>query len=153
VTFALTYDSGTNLATYRVDDSTPLTYHPTTGFTDIFIRTEAAKSNSSISIDNLVLNGVAIDDRASAGANTPLDILRISDVASSFTLTGRSTMSWIGDPQNPVDGTAPHQSQLAYQIKVGTTSPTNPTSVPEPTLTLALLAFVTFGAGWRFFKD
>lgn len=101
--------------------------------TDIFLRTRAA-ANSSLSLTNLVFNGQAFSDLGSAGAggNSDVDYLQISKLSAPFTLTGTSTMTWTG--------AAPRSSQMAYQIKVGT-SPN--ASVPEPGTVLAL----TVGAG------
>lgn len=103
--------------------------------TDIFMRTRAT-SDSEMTLTNLFLDGMPIDDLVSSTLGLPdpndIDYLHIFDISTPFTLTGTSIMTWT-DASNPLRG-----SHLAYQIKVGTTP-----SVPEPSMVLAL----TFGAG------
>ncbi len=94
-------------------------------FTDIFIRTRAATTNSSILINDLVITtppdppfAIADTSQAIAGVSGGLDILWIRGanlMANGFTLTGKSTMTW----SSPI----PSQSRLAYTIKVGDTYP------------------------------
>jgi hypothetical protein len=63
----------------------------------------------------MILDGDAVGDASSADANVDgLDILWISggDLADGFTLSGSTTMSWVGP--------RPTQSRLAFQVKVGT---------------------------------
>ncbi|HEY9848626.1 MAG TPA: choice-of-anchor W domain-containing protein [Leptolyngbyaceae cyanobacterium] len=103
--------------------------------TDIFLRTRAGtKSNSTKSrmeLSNLVFNGVGIGSLSSSvvGSNSSdIDYLQIAGISSPFTLTGKSLMSW--------EGIAPNGSNIAYQIKVGTTPQTE---VPEPATVAAIL--------------
>ncbi len=132
--FSLSYDQATKLVTYTVGTVT-LDYTADDPFTDIFIRTRAS-STSSLTVNNLVLNGVALGDSSST-VNDPerLDYLRISGLSGGdFTLTGNSIMDWTGS--------TPTNSNLAYQIKVAT-------AVPEPSTVLGLLSVTALGA---FFK-
>lgn len=104
-------------------------------FNNIFIRTRADKGNSMI-VDNLFLNGIALNDSSAATdvqGEFAVDYLRISDVSGPFTLTGTSTMSWTNWTEG-IDN--PLRSALAYQIKVVNIEETQ--SVPEPTLALGL---------------
>ncbi|MCL1472766.1 choice-of-anchor W domain-containing protein [Argonema antarcticum] len=91
--------------------------------TDIFLRTRAA-DKSTMTMSDLVFNGVGISSLSSSGVggNSDVDYLQLSGISTPFTLTGKSMMSWTG--------TQPMRSNLAYQIKVGTTPQTQ--SVPEP---------------------
>ncbi len=118
VSWTLTYNSVSNLIAFTVD-GVPLTYtSPLAGFTDLFVRTRAVNANSSIVVDNLVLDSASAGDASTADGNASgLDILWISGgvLTDGFTLTGHATMSWTG--------TAPTQSRLAFQIKVGTVRP------------------------------
>jgi hypothetical protein len=62
-----------------------------------------------------VLDGVNVGDGSSCDAVSGVDYLRIEggDLATGFALTGTAVLQWTG--------TAPTQSRLAFQIKVGTT--------------------------------
>lgn len=106
--------------------------------TDIFLRTRTT-DDASMSLTDLVLDGMAIDDLVSStlgtGDNSDVDYLQIGDLSGPFTLAGKSMMTWTEDTDK-LNG-----SQLAYQIKVGTTPET--TTVPEPSAILAL----SLGAG------
>ncbi|MFH7030791.1 MAG: PEP-CTERM sorting domain-containing protein [Heteroscytonema crispum UTEX LB 1556] len=126
--FSLAYDAVSKLVNYTVGDNL-LTYTAENPLTDLFIRTRAARADSSIKVDNLFLNGVAIQDSSFAeNSSKALDYLRISGVTDSFNLTGQSTMNW--------GAIMPTGSNLAYQIKAVST--TDSTSVPEPSATLGL---------------
>lgn len=100
-------------------------------FTDIFLRTRAAE-DSIMMLSDLVLNGLENSGLLSASIGAPRDIdyLQISNLPKDFTLSGKATFAWIGEP--------PENSQLAYQIKVGRTTPPDVETVPEPSLVLAL---------------
>jgi hypothetical protein len=106
--------------------------------TDIFIRTFASQ-NSSVSLNNLVLNGTGIGalNSSSLGIASDVDYLKISDISNPFVLTGQTKLFWSGT-------TPPRNSQLAYQFKVGGSSKT---SVPEPGTigAIALAAFAGVG--------
>ncbi|MBS0015367.1 MAG: PEP-CTERM sorting domain-containing protein [Arthrospira sp. SH-MAG29] len=104
----------------------------TAPYSDIFIRTRAGVGNSMV-IDNLSLNGIAVDGRSAVENPTDgwgADYLWIGDVSGPFTLTGQTLMGWQGQP-------TALRSALASQIKVvyieGETQP-----VPEPTLLIGL---------------
>jgi hypothetical protein len=157
--FTLAYDALTKIVTYKVGNKT-LTYDYTSkftqGVTDIFVRTRANNTNSSMTVKDLLLKDASgtksIAETSSvsctlspncttwykdANGNIFEDVkggvqyLRIGDVSGSFSLTGNSIMSWTGK--------TPTQSNLAYQIKVGTTDDwKNQQSVPEPSATLGL---------------
>lgn len=103
----------------------------TAPFSDIFIRTRA-NNGTSVVVDNLFLDGVAVGDRSAVenvNGSFAVDYLRISDVSEPFKLTGTSTMNW-------TDGSNPTKSRLAYQIKVVNLEQAQP--VPEPTLLVGL---------------
>jgi hypothetical protein len=126
--FTFAFDAVSKLVNYTVGGNT-LSYTAKNPFTDLFIRTRATRPDSSIKVDNLFLNGIAIlDSSVAESPSKTLDYLRIGGVAGSFTLTGQSTMNW--------GATIPTGSNLAYQIKAITT--TDSTSVPEPGATLGL---------------
>lgn len=111
--FTLTYDSGTNTATYSLGGKA-LQYQPLLGFKEMFIRCRAVNTNTTITVNNLVLNGCAVADHSSADGNgSGLDILALTgeELDAGFTLTGDATLTWQGSP--------PTQSRLAFQIKVG----------------------------------
>ena len=115
--FSLTYDASTHGVTFILGGRT-LNYTASGALSDIFIRTRESFAGSSLSVDNLVLNSVAVGDQAGS-VGPGLDILRISGapLAAGFTLSGNATLSWAGS--------APTQSNLAFQIKVGSL-PTTP---------------------------
>jgi len=111
----------------------------TNPFNNIFIRTRAEKG-TSMTIDNLFLNGLAVGDSSSASDVTgdfAVDYLRIlldeDEASQPFLLSGTSTMSW---GENP--GTL--RSALASQVKVvnipGSTP--EPVATPEPTVIFGL---------------
>jgi hypothetical protein len=103
----------------------------TAPFSDIFIRTRA-NNGTSVVVDNLFLDGVAVGDRSAVenvNGDFGVDYLRITDVSEPFKLTGTSTMSW-------TEGSNPTKSRLAYQIKVVNLEDTQP--VPEPTILVGL---------------
>ena len=114
VSWTLTYDHVTYLATFTVDDVVLSYVSPLAGFTEIFLRTRAVNADSDIIVDNLVLDGENVNDVSNAVGSNGLDILWISGaiLLDGFTLTGQTTMSWTGTP--------PTQSRLAFQIKIGT---------------------------------
>jgi hypothetical protein len=75
---------------------------------------------------------------SSLGIASDVDYLRVSDISNPFVLTGQTQLFWSGT--NP-----PRNSQLAYQVKVGSSSKT---SVPEPG-TIAAIALTAFaGLGY-----
>ena len=125
---------------------------PPAPINSIFIRTRAVNSGSSISVDNLTLTdfngnnmGVGSASSQTSGDTGGLDILQISSLLLDYdwTMSGTSTMSWIGS--------APKNSRLAYQIKVGNATLTGGESfpIPEPS------SFILLGigcAGFLLFK-
>ncbi|TVQ30527.1 MAG: hypothetical protein EA376_12855 [Phycisphaeraceae bacterium] len=114
--FSLEYDAALGLATYTVD-GVSLEYAIDTDATDIFIRTRSANETTTMTIDNLTLNGDALAGLASASGAGDVDILWIrSDMPlGDFLLRGDSTMTWAGS--------MPSQSTLAFQFKVGAVIP------------------------------
>lgn len=117
VPWTLTYDHTTNLITFTVDYVNLSYTSPLSGFTEIFVRTRAVNADSDILVDNMVLDGENVNDVSQAFGSNGLDILWIDGgtLLNGFTLTGETTMSWIGSP--------PTQSRLAFQVKVGTIKP------------------------------
>lgn len=114
--FSLVYDAGLGQVTFSLGGRT-LVYAPLLGFTDVFVRTRAVNDGSSIVVTDLVLDGEPVGDLSSAVGADGLDILRIQGgvLSDGFTLTGNATLSWTG--------TAPTQSRLAFQVKVGDVRP------------------------------
>jgi hypothetical protein len=128
VDFMLEYTG--SVVKYIVGDQTLSTNVFSGPVTDIFLRTRAA-DNSTMALSNLVFNGVGINSLFSNGVGgSDVDYLQISNITTPFTLTGKSLMSWTG--------TQPMRSNVAYQIKVGTTPQVE--SVPEPGTVGALFA-------------
>jgi hypothetical protein len=118
VSWSLVYDSGTNLATFTVDNVVLNFVTPLSGFTDLFVRTRAVNAASDILVTDMTLDAENVADSSSAdGDASGLDILWISGgtLTDGFSLSGTVTMSWTG--------TAPTQSRLAFQIKVGKLKP------------------------------
>ena len=115
--FTVAYDKPTNVVTFVLGGKT-LSYSPAVAFEEFFVRTRATELNTAIQVYDLVLNGQPLGDISSA-AGPGLDILAVSgvDLFQGFTLTGTAVMTWTG--------TAPTQSRLAFQIKVGN-APTVP---------------------------
>jgi hypothetical protein len=132
--FSIFYDQGTNTVEYSLSGET-LVYQPAGAFTDIFVRTRAVHESTSVSVTDLMLDGMAIGD-SSIAIGAGLDILRISgaDLMDGFTLTGNAMLSWTGQ--------APSQSQLAYQIKFGTV-------IPGPGAMAVFAGFAVVGLGRR----
>ncbi|MEL7037285.1 MAG: choice-of-anchor W domain-containing protein [Cyanobacteria bacterium J06592_8] len=126
----LTYEIGGETLTYNMSNNSL--------FNDLFIRTTARKQGSSVVVDNLFLDGTAIDGDSSfaceasrCGYWNSSEYLWLSDLGDSFTLTGTTTMSWLGNAKRLSDRTAPHRSELAFQLKLGNVEKP-PVSVPEP---------------------
>jgi hypothetical protein len=115
--FTVAYDKLTNVVTFTLGGKT-LSYSPGVAFKEFFVRTRATELNTAIQVYDLVLNGQPLGDVSSA-TGPGLDILAVSgvDLFQGFTLTGTAVMTWTG--------TAPTQSRLAFQVKVGN-APTVP---------------------------
>ena len=113
--FTLSYDPATNLVQFTVCAVVVLTYTPAGSFSDIFLRTRAVSPGTTVVTTDLVLDGTPIADSASA-TGPGLDILWIAGggLADGFMLTGHVTLSW--------SGTAPTDSNLAFQLLLGTAS-------------------------------
>ena len=127
--FTLNYDG--SMVNYSVGD-TLLTSQAFSGSIDtIYIRTKDT-TNSNVRIDSLVFNDEALD-AVSEPIDDEEDYLKISDISEEFTLQGKVNFSWTG--------TQPTRSNLAYQIKVGTSEP-----VPEPLTILGSGVALGFGA-------
>jgi hypothetical protein len=134
--FELTYNALTGAVTYTVNGTTLNATANDNAVNDIFLRVRATQADTSILLDNLFLDGEAIGDSLSVTGGGAwaegMEYLRISDFTGDFKLTGTSTMTW-GD-------TRPNNSNLAYQIKVGTADGgSEPEPVPEPVSSLGLL--------------
>jgi hypothetical protein len=134
VNFTFTYNAGTGLASFDVQGSipTPLLYTVPTpvSFDTISVRARATSTSQAL-IQNLVLNGESVLLAADTNPNG-IDILGITGFtpSASFTLTGQATFSWTG--------TVPTNSNLAFQIGVGT-------AVPEPSSMLGMICFGIVG--------
>ncbi|NJL10645.1 MAG: PEP-CTERM sorting domain-containing protein [Calothrix sp. SM1_7_51] len=135
VNFRLEYTGST--VNYTVGDQLLSSNAFSGSASDIFLRTRA-ENNSRLNLMNLLLNGQSLPSLMSSGANiSDIDYLRLGNLPSSFTLTGDSTFSWLGEP--------PRNSQLAYQIKVGNSASR---SVPEPAKLAGLLLIGILGIGF-----
>ncbi|AFY44451.1 choice-of-anchor W domain-containing protein [Nostoc sp. PCC 7107] len=144
--FSLEYTG--SKVTYKVFDANQTYQLMTQEFngavTDIFFRTFANKGSgnnlqNAVSLTNLTFNNTALGSLGSASTNTTadLDYLHLAGISTPFTLTGKTAFSWVG--------TAPSRSNLAFQIKVGTSQ-----SVPEPsTLGAIFLATITGAAVFK----
>ncbi len=125
--FSLKYDG--SKVTYELGGQTLSSTEFSGSANSIFLRTFAQKDNSKnsknfVTLKDLVFNGETIGSLSSLGGESKdVDYLQIRDIdiSAPFTLTGKTLMSWTGS--NPM------RSNLAFQIKVGNSSPT---SVPEP---------------------
>jgi len=109
--FSMEYNSSANMITYTAG-STSLNYTLTDGFTDIFIKTRAAKKGSWITIDNLLLNGETIADYSYADYyGDKEDYLHIASpvLRDNFILEGYSTMYWLNNK-------LPTNSRLSYEM-------------------------------------
>ncbi|MDY6784056.1 MAG: choice-of-anchor W domain-containing protein [Cyanobacteriota bacterium] len=129
VDFKVTFDG--SLLTYIVGGQTLSTnaFDGQAPITDLFFRARSTDT-SSLSLTNLMVDGVAIPDLVAEAPDT-VEYLKVSDFGGAFTIMGTSTFSWTGE--------RPRNSQLAYQIKA-----TRGTDVPEPA-TLSLLSLGTLG--------
>ncbi|MBD2568483.1 choice-of-anchor W domain-containing protein [Anabaena lutea] len=144
--FSLEYDG--SKVTYKVLDGNQtisLTSQEFSGpVNQIYLRTFARQDNgitntkNAVSLTNLVFNGTSIGSLASEGTSTSKDVdyLGLSNISSPFTLTGKTALSWLG--------AAPSRSNLAFQIKVGTSPQSE--SVPEPGMLGGICLAVTMGA-------
>ena len=124
--FSLMYDG--SKVTYELGGKTLISNEFSGLANSIFLRTFAQEdrgnnSNNSVKLEDLVFNGESIGSLSSLGAQNfeDVDYLQLTDISEPFTLTGKTSMSWTGN--NPM------RSNLAFQIKVGNSTPT---SVPEP---------------------
>ncbi len=112
VSFALTYDHLMNVASFCIGGQT-LQYSPLSPFTDVFVRTQVVKSNSTVFINDMVINGEAAAANSSEGGPDGVQTLWIKCgwLGGGFTLSGTVVMSWSGETSR--------NSRLAFQIKTG----------------------------------
>jgi len=111
--FTVSYDPLSSIVTFSLGGKTLSFTTPYFDFDQIFVRTRAVNPASSVEIKDIVLNGAAINDLSYADGNTGLDILWIkgADLNGGFVFQANAVLSW--------EGTAPTQSRLAFQVKVG----------------------------------
>jgi hypothetical protein len=110
--FTLVYDDADSLVTFSLGGEV-LAYHTLyRDFDAIFVRTRAVDEGASMVVNDIVLNGEAVNDQSSTAGPNGLDILLIYGVPieEGFALEGIATLSWTGTP--------PSQSRLAFQVKV-----------------------------------
>jgi hypothetical protein len=132
--FSLEYTG--SKVTYKVGNQTLSSSTFSGDVTDIFLRTFSNVAGSKSTLSNLAFNGTSIGSLESAfGKSSDIDYLQITDVATPFKLTGKTSFTWTG--------TAPRNSNLAYQIKVGN-SPSK--DVPEPGMVAAMVVAGAAGA-------
>ncbi|MEA5503621.1 choice-of-anchor W domain-containing protein [Halotia wernerae UHCC 0503] len=138
--FSLEYTG--SKVTYKVFDATQTLALTTQEFsepvTDILFRTFAQKNsgnntNNSVTLSDLFLNGQSLGSLSSTGsAISDVDYIGVSAISTNFMLTGKTSFNW--------SGSAPQRSNLAFQIKVGTSK-----SVPEPSTIGAIFAATIAG--------
>lgn len=110
--FTIAYDNVTSEVSFSLGGVTLYYTTPYFDFDQVFIRTRAVETGSWVLVDDLVIDGEAVDD-ASYAVGNGLDILWIRGTSLNygFVLSGTATLAWTG--------TAPTQSRLAFQVKVG----------------------------------
>jgi hypothetical protein len=108
--------------------------------TDIFLRTFAS-NNGNVALTNLAFDNQVFGGLSSSSINNSqdTDYIQLSNISSPFTLTGQALIGWTS--------ITPARSQVAYQIKVGSSPSTR--SVPEPgtvgAIFLATVAGIAYG--------
>lgn len=92
---------------------------------ELFLRTRAVTSGSSIVLDDLVLDGYSLGATSQASADGT-GILRVSTplLGDGFVLSGTSTMDWGAE--------SPSNSRLAFQIKLVQNPAPALAVIPEP---------------------
>ncbi len=110
--FSLTYDKTWNRVDFTIGE-TMLQYTPGQLFMEIFVRAWAEDAGTSISLEDLILNGESVPATCEATGAAGLDILRIrgGTLLDGFVLTGTATMEWSASP--------PTESGLSFQINAG----------------------------------
>ena len=117
--FSLEYDG--SMVNYILGGKTLKSTNFKGSINSIFFRTSAWQ-NTTTALTDLMFNGGAIGSLTSnLNDSRDIDYLQLKNISSPFKITGKASMSWTG--------TAPKNSQNAFQIKVGN-SPVK--SVPEP---------------------
>lgn len=138
--FKLMYNATSRQISYQVGNTLLQSIANNNAVSDIFIRARATAFGSSIEIADLVFNGnplaQSLEIAGTSNWSDSMEYLRISGVTDSFTLEGKSLMSW--------GAARPNNSNLAYQIKVG-----NAQAVPEP---LSVLGLGVGASGLAFLK-
>jgi hypothetical protein len=129
VDFSLTYDGSTIEYTVGGISISKADVNDLTNFNTIYLRTRSNSDGSVMEIRNLVVDGMTYNGTVTSNDSDTIDYLKISDIGNNLSITGQSFMSW-------TTPSIPQQSRLAYQIKIGLEKE----EVPEPTMTLGLLA-------------
>lgn len=116
VPFQISWHAGDDVFTFILDDR-ELTMPPHGAGRDLTVRARAVVPGSVVTVTDLELDGVAIDEELRAvgdGGESGLDILHMHTrwLDDGFVLTGTLTMSW--DPRR-----TPRNSQLAVQLGWG----------------------------------
>lgn len=167
VSFRLVYDMATHRATLTLTRgaatgtvTTKATHDLVGDFSELFVRARAKKGRSRIVVQDLVLDGVAIADRASASVESDddrdpakrdddddeggvVDVLRIRGgrLADGFVLTGTITMSW--------RKSTPKKSQLDAQFWAAMVPGGPPADATPPTVSITSPAEGSFLADAR----
>ena len=111
--FSLSFDTGLNEVVFQLGGKI-LVYNPGPNLDELFVRVRATRDETSLTVDNMVLDGEFVFDQASTTGPAPgLDILRIegANLNDGFLLTGDATLNW--------GAVVPTNSNLAFQIKIG----------------------------------
>lgn len=125
---------GVSTVTYTVGTSA-ISWNAVAGsFTDIFIRTRSARSDTTVALTELSLSGYGVLPDVISSGSGDVDYLRISSSTpfGAFSIGGKQKFEW--------SGSAPTNSALAYQVKFSNVVPT-----PGAAGVVVLLA----GAGLR----
>ena len=111
--WSVIYDSGINQIQFNLGGKS-LIYTPGPNMEEIFVRVRATKGESSITVDNMVLDGEFVFEQSSTTGPSPgLDIVRIQGgvLADGFVFTGDARLTW--------GSILPANSHLAFQLKIG----------------------------------
>jgi len=117
IPFSVSYD-GVSTITFT-QGSDVLSWNQMAGpFTDIFIRTRSARSDTTISLTSMSLSGFGAlgTDLITSGSGT-VEYVRVANTSNfgAFTLSGMVSLAWSGSP--------PANSSLAYQVKLSNVVP------------------------------
>lgn len=143
--FSVSYVAPTRRLTYTVNGVTStFTIGASMPISDMFLKTVATTSGSTMKIGNLTVDGVSLTGAQSlaqqAITNQRVQYLWISGLENSYTLSGKLTMTW-------TNGNAPSNTDVLTYMKFGQATGAPPEPVPEPA-TMAMLGAGLAAIGW-----